>query len=310
MESAMNAEVFSGIKVLVALAQADGKIHDDERVAIENALDGEELPGDMTVASLLAAEIDLAAELAQITSAEARKRTYDSACALVYVDGELSKEEEQMLARVRAGLAIETKEHLEQAFKKFTSMTPPSDLAEVEDESEREVVVADEIANAAAFSAILSTTSLPVAAESCLFTNNVRLARNIGLAYGHDADDAFWRTFASNVVGAAASWFAISSLLKLLPKSGNAGAAAYASTFALGKVTELYFEKDEAVEPGALREAFLAAKKEGLKAAQAATAAIAARKEKLEKPKAALDADLAAGTITENAYADKLVALA
>ena len=54
----MNDEVFAGIKVLIALAQADGTVHDDERIAIENALDGEELPDGATIASLLAAEID------------------------------------------------------------------------------------------------------------------------------------------------------------------------------------------------------------------------------------------------------------
>ena len=306
----MNDEVLSGIKVLVALAQADGKIHDDERIAIENALDGEELPGDMTVASLLAAEVDLSAALAGVTSDEARKRTYDAACALVHVDGDLSTEEHLMLARVRGGLGMESKEGTEEAFKKFTSVTPPSTIPQIDDAAERELVVTNEIATASEFSAVLASTTLPVAAESCLFTNNVRLARNIGLVYGHDANDTFWRTFAKNLVGAAGSWFAISSLLKLLPGAGKAAAAAYASTFALGKVTVLYFEKGEDIEPAALREAFLGAKKEGLKAAQAAAPAIAARKEQLQKSKATIDADLAAGTITETAYADKLVAFA
>jgi uncharacterized protein (DUF697 family) len=306
----MNDEVFSGIKVLVALAQADGTIHDDERIAIENALDGAELPDGHTVASLLAAEIDLAVELAGITSDQARERTYSAACALVYVDGEVSPEEQLMLARIGAAFRFSGSPGKEEVFAKFTSVTPPSNLMKVDDASERERIVTDEIASAASFSAALAVASLPVAAESCLFTNNVRLSRNIGLLYGHDADDAFWRTFVGNVVGAAASWFAISSLLKLIPGSGSASSAAYASTFALGTVTRLYFERAEDVAPSALREAFLDAKREGQKHAQRASSAITARREQLQALKAALDADLAAGKLTEIDYANKLVTLA
>jgi uncharacterized protein (DUF697 family) len=305
----MNEEVFSGIKVLIALAQADGRIHDDERIAIENALDGAELPDGQTVASLLAAGIDLTVELARITSDEVRKRTYSAACALVYVDGEVSPEEQLMLASIGVAFGVSAAGGRE-SFAKFTSVTPPSTNTKVDDPKERERAVAAEIASAASFSAVLAVASLPIAAESCLFTNNVRLARNIGLVYGHDADDAFWRTFVGNVVGAAASWFAISSLLKLIPGSGNASSAAYSSTFALGMVTRLYFDRAEDVAPAALREAFVEAKREGQKEARGATSAIAVRREKLEAPKAALDADLAAGTITETAYADKLVTLA
>ena len=305
----MNDEVFSGIKVLVALAKADGTIHDDERIAIESALDGADLPNGQTVASLLAAEIDLTVELARITSKEARERTYAAACAIVYVDGHVSLEEQRMLARVGAAFGLSTAGTAE-VFAKFTSVTPPSTLEKVDDAAERERVLTEEIASGASFSAVLASTSLPIAAESCLFTNNVRVARNIGLVYGHDADDAFWRTFVGNVVGAAASWFAISSLLKLIPGSGSAASAAYASTFALGSVTRLYFDKGEDVPPSALRDAFVAAKREGQRLALGAAAAIAACRERLDAARAALDAQLASGDLTDLAYANKLVTLA
>jgi uncharacterized protein (DUF697 family) len=305
----MNSEIFSGIKVLVALAQADALIHDDERIAIENALDGAALPGGQSVTSLLAAEIDLPAELARITSADARQRTYDAACALVYVDGEVSPDEQRMLATVSEAFGITESEAPKEVFAKFKSTTPPSTISEIDDPAERKRIVTEEIAGAASFSAVLATASLPIAAESCLFTNNVRLARNIGLVYGHDADDLFWRTFANNVVGAAAPWFAIASLLKLIPGSGN-GSAAYASTFALGTVTRLYFERAEDVSTAALRAAFADAKKEGQKQLGGARGEIAARHEQLQAPKRALDAALAAGTLTDTDYANKLIALA
>jgi uncharacterized protein (DUF697 family)/tellurite resistance protein len=302
-----DAEVLSGIKVLVAVAQADGTIHDDERKAIENALDGVELPEGATAATLLASRVDLDAELARITNDEARTRTYEASCAIVFIDGHVSKEERELLDRIAKAFGIED-EGRASRFEKFTSALPEAHLAEPSDVTKIGALVTSEIARAAEFSAVLASSALPIAAESCLFTNNVRLARNIGVLHGSDADEAFWRTFVSNVVGAAASWFAVSTLLKLLPGSG--AASAYVTTYALGNATALYFDKDEAVDADALRKAFEQAKKDGQAAAKDAQARVALRRAKFDAAKAPLDADLASGKLSETAYADALVALA
>lgn len=187
---------------------------------------------------------------------------------------------------------------------------PPSNITEVDDAKQRVTATNDEIASAAAFSEALATSSLPVAAQSAIFTNNVRLARNIGLFYGHDADEAFWRTFVGNVVGAAGSWFAMRSLLSLMP--GDGAAAAYATTWALGRATCLYFEEGESIDQDALRRAFDKAKKEAQVPAKDATAkaAIAARKEEIDAARKSLDADLESGKLAETAYADTLIAIA
>ena len=122
--------------------------------------------------------------------------------------------------------------------------------------------------------------------------------------------DAFWRTFTQNLIGAEASWFAFSSLLKLIPGSSQAGYAAYAATYALGQVTRLYFDGGEGMSAGAMRSAFLVAKEDGLAAAHDALAVIARRGLQLERLRAPLDARLAAGTITRARYASELVMLA
>jgi len=90
-------EVLSGLKVLVALAKADGVVHDNERLAIENALAGVELPDDASAESLLATDVDLDAELSTIKNPRVKQQTFDSACAIVYVDGEASAVERGML---------------------------------------------------------------------------------------------------------------------------------------------------------------------------------------------------------------------
>ena len=306
----MNEEVFAGIKVLVALAQADGKIHEAERAAIENAIDGSDLPAGATVGSLLDSTIDLEAELARITSEEAKQRTFDAASAIVFVDGETTDDERTLLARVAAALGFDTEEDKDrsQRFRRFTSAVPPSNITKVDDPKVRLAATNDEIAQASAFGGALASSSLPIAAQSAIFTNNVRLARNIGLFYGHDADEAFWRTFVSNIVGAPASWFALRTLLDLVP--GNGAAAAYATTWALGRATCLYFEEGESIDQDALRRAFDKSKKEGQNAAKEAKAAIVERKAKLDAARTTLDADLASGKLAETAYADTLVAIA
>ncbi len=305
----MNEELLSGIKVLVALAQADGTIHDDERRAIENALDGVELPEGTTAETLLEAKVDLDAELAHITTDAVRKRTYDAACASVFVDGDFSKEEREMLARVASAFGV--KDSDPERFQKFHSKVPEATITKITDVAKRDAMIEEEIQRAAELAGALAGTELPIAAESCLFTNNVRLARNIGVAYGANADEAFWRTFVSNVVGSEGSWFAVTSLLKLLPGFGSSGAvAAYATAVALGGATRSYFAKGEDLDADALRAAFARGKKDAQAKAKDARPAILARIEKLAKDKAPLDAKLASGDLTETAYADALAALA
>ena len=171
---------------------------------------------------------------------------------------------------------------------------------------ERACSVQEELANGAAFSAALASTPLPIAAEPCLFANDVRVARNIGALYGYEATDAFWRTFVANVLADSRSRFAM-SLRVLISGSGNAATAAFASTFALGKVTALYFDEDEAIDPDALRSAFADAKVEGRLGARMAVSEIEAARARFEDAKASLDAKLEAGTLTEIAYANEIV---
>ncbi len=282
----MNQEAFAGIKVLVAMASADGIIHDSERRAIANALEGEELPEGHTLASVLGTPIDLDVELSSIVNEEARRSTYAAACAMIYVDGEVSDVERALLVRVWDGLRLEGPREEPDArlsFMNINVVAPGPTVVKIVDAEARSRFLGEVIARAAAFSAALATASLPVSAGNCLFTHKVRLARNIGLAYGHETSDAFWRAFVVNVVGAAAPWFAISSLLALVPGSPPAGSA-YAGTFALGKVTALYFESGEDMSPAALREAFAVARVEGLRAASEATAEIEANQSRVSQP--------------------------
>ncbi|HVJ94933.1 MAG TPA: hypothetical protein VM580_34375, partial [Labilithrix sp.] len=164
----------------------------------------------------------------------------------------------------------------------------------------RERAIDDEIALFAARSAAIASATLPGFCEGAELSNHVRLARKIGSLYGHRVDAQYWKTFVTNVVGSPTSWFDASLLGRLLPRSRSA--SAYASAYALGKVTAAYFANDEAMSTDELRSAFKQAQKEGSALAKQARRQIEEQRALVVKVKPKLDADLARGDLTEAMY--------
>lgn len=313
-------EVLSGLKVLVALAKADGVVHENERLAIENALDGIELDttdGQGTQAaidSLLASDVDLESELARIKNPRVKQQTFDSACAIVYVDGEASEVERAMLEKVRAAFELGDQEAASLRFKaalhRAFAPLAQGTQGDVEPTSaRRDVAIDEEIKRFALLGAALASLPLPSFCAGINLTNEVRLARKIATFYGHRGDASFWKTFVTNIVGAAGSWLAISALARLAGLGSRANGA-YASAYALGKVTELYFAKQEAIETDVLRAAFKDEKKRGQALAKEASAKIAEKTAEVDKAKRELDTLLLDEKISETEYEERLVVLA
>ncbi|HVJ94747.1 MAG TPA: DUF533 domain-containing protein [Labilithrix sp.] len=98
-------EALACLKVLVAVAKADGRIRPDERKSLAAAIGGFQLPADTSVEELLSAELEIDVELAKITSAEAKEQVYRSAHFLVNADGTSAPEEHALLARIEAATA-------------------------------------------------------------------------------------------------------------------------------------------------------------------------------------------------------------
>lgn len=311
----MSDELLSGLKILVAVAKADGVIHDNERLAIESALETLDLPEKATADSLLAMDIDLDAELAAVKSSAVKRQTFDSACALAYVDGEASEVERAMLEKIRSAFSITGEGTDQVATSSRVNSALDRAFAPLAGEdafTKRDLAVDDEIRRFSVLGAALAASSLPAFCEGIDVWNDVRLARKIGTFYGRGGagDAQYWKTFVNNIVGSAGSWFAVSLFARLM-SSASRTAGAYASTYAIGKVTRLYFEKSESVDTDVLRKEFKNAKKEGAALAQEATvkSLIEAKKGEVEKLKATLDADLAQKKISDGDYMQKLVVL-
>jgi uncharacterized protein (DUF697 family) len=283
-------EVLAGLKVLVAIAKADGVVHANERLAIESALEGLELPEATTVDSLLETTVDFDAALGAIKSPVVRKQTFDSACALVFVDGEASDVERAMVEKIRDAFALKgtdptgAKAHFHAALERAFAPLAAGDTA-------RKDVVDEEIERFAVLAGALASISLPPELAGIHVANEARLAQRIGQLYGRSTDGAFWKTFVGNLLGPVAPRLAIASLARLASLGPSRAASAYASARAVGAAAKLYFEEDEATSMDALKKAFAAAKRAGLDAAKTASARIDEEKARLEAKKKTLDAE-------------------
>lgn len=173
---------------------------------------------------------------------------------------------------------------------------------------DREHAVDRNIERFARFGASLAAVKLPGFCGEVGLWSDARLARDIGAARGHCADDRYWRAFVANLVGASSSWR--SALLRTLMPARSRALDAYASTYAVGKMTRLYLERFRTVETEDLRASFLGAKRRGLCIAKAEWPEIERMRTRMTKLKSRLDAALADGTIDEDQYRRRLVALA
>src|SRR5690606_7723532 len=100
-------EAVASLHVLVAVAQADGTIHDEEKKALGAALSSIEILEGTDIGQFLDEKVDLAQEVNLLLSAEAREETYRSAYGLAHADGACSAEEKVVLDRLRSLLAID-----------------------------------------------------------------------------------------------------------------------------------------------------------------------------------------------------------
>jgi uncharacterized tellurite resistance protein B-like protein len=107
METIAEKEALACLRVLVAIARADGTIHQDERKSLSAALESLELPGGVTVDTLLAEKPDLDEQLALVTSTEAREQLYRSAHFMAHADGACTKEEQALIDRIGEATGVD-----------------------------------------------------------------------------------------------------------------------------------------------------------------------------------------------------------
>jgi uncharacterized protein (DUF697 family)/tellurite resistance protein len=314
-------EALASLRILVAVARADGTIHNDERKSLAAALESLELPGGMTVEKLLAEEVDVTAQLRELKSPEAREQIYRSAYFMAYADGSCTKEEEALLAQVAVATdtTAETRTSLERIFVgRAKGGEIVTKVRAIEDSYKRATEIESRITRYSVLSAALGAFPIPglaIATDLGVIALQLKMISDIGAFWGHRIDRQAAKSLLYGVGLGTGARLAVNNLAKLLPGWGSVVGAttSFASTFALGKVMEKFF----AATPSSQSEARERLRAE-FKIAEEAARAVYADKEDViiqsqRDSKAQIDAltaELKLGTIDQAEFDAKIAELA
>jgi uncharacterized protein (DUF697 family) len=294
-------------RVLVALARADGTVDASELQALREVLGahGGELDAWLTE------EIDVDAELAGL-SQEQRRSLYHSGFALAHADGNAGVAEVNLLRRVLSdpGELSLTRQVLGEA---ADTLLPARILPEP-DPVRRDMEITEDILKYSALSAVAGAMPLPgvgLVADLAVIALQTKMVHDIGQYCGHALDQKAIRGFMGSAMGSLGLRIAVNNLARFVPVWGSAFSAgtSFASTFALGKVAQRYFEAGKTLDESELRGLFEQQRSAG-------TAAFASHKDRIDaaaKSRAAelrtLNEALAAGTISRAEYEARVAEL-
>ncbi len=308
-------EAIAGLRVLIGMAKADGVLRDEERVVLEQAFHDVQLPDGVDLQWLLDEPVDLDSVLKQLTSEHARAHAYAAAYALACADGDCSTAERDLLIRVRDTLGIDPThdEHLSRLFlpphqQRGTSQTPTLDAMA------RQARIDAETRKCAIVSALLGAFPLPgvaIATDLLVVTLQVGLARDIGKLWGSELDHGEAKAILAGFGVGTGARIAVSNLLKLLPYWGIAfgAASAYASSYAVGRVMNAYFEEGRGLSPEELTRRFKEAHSQGKQAYASDKEHVERRTQDHGAEIAALQGQLSTGKITHAEFEQRMAAL-
>lgn len=310
-------EAVASLRVLVAVAKADGKLHDEERFSLENALAGVKLPAGASLKNLLDEEVNLDVQLKEISSSEGQEAIYTSAYAMAYADGECDSAEKKILDHIKTTYKLpEDKTSIVgRLFSEAKDTMLPSNIAQISDPAKRAAEVKEDTLKYSILSAVLGAFPVPglaIVTDIAVIGIQVKLIRDIGQYYGHKIDKAAAKSLLLGVGVGAGARIAISNLAKFIPGFGSAVGAttSFAATYAVGKMAVSYFENGCKADMATLKKAFVSAQKEGKDAYAQNKDVIAAKgKEKQDKIKA-LSEQRKAGKLSQEEYEKQIDALA
>ncbi|MEN9216982.1 MAG: SHOCT domain-containing protein [Gloeomargarita sp. HHBFW_bins_162] len=309
-------EALASIKVLIFMARADGIFRAEEEQILLETCETLELPPEVSLLDLVRQDIDLEAELAQITTPSAREQVYAAALALACADRNRSVEEREVLARIKKAFAVPNeKTDLMQRFMEDTRSTLlPANIAPIADPAEREKKIEQVIQNYAIFTAVLGAFPIPGVAlivDIAVLTFQLKMIEEIGRYWGYTTNRRDAELLRDGMVGGmGVSLFriAVSNAVKLIPGWGSVVGASlsYASTWAFGKVANQYYASGGKLDAQALQAAFKQARKEGEQKYKENQPLIEERQKAHAAQITELHQQLQSGAITQAEYEQKL----
>ena len=304
------------LRAMVAIAKADGKLTADERAALETMV--EALPGGSDLKPFLderAPEFDQL--LAEIKTPAAREQLWQSAYSLVHADGSASAEEQALLDKIRTTYRID--EQVVSATRRLLDETKdtllPSNISPIADPAARQKEIDQDVLKYSVLSAVLGAFPVPgvaIATDLAIVALQVKLVRDVGQYWGHTVDKAAAKTLLAGLGLGTGARIAVSNLAKLVPVWGSAFGAttAFATTWALGKIANRYFESGQKADIGKLKKEMKAVEKEGKDAYAAQKDAIEAKRQASVVELRTLNEQRKSGRISQAEYERQVAALA
>ncbi|MBX3226442.1 MAG: TerB family tellurite resistance protein [Labilithrix sp.] len=254
------AEVTAALRVIGAVARADGKISDEERKLFRSAV-AELVPvvEGKSLEDLLTEPSDLEADLAAVTSPVVRRAVFEVAYAMATSDGAVQSEND-VLKKIRNAFSVESGDgQLDDFLRRRAYDLPVSPaLDPVERQARVKAVLARRTMNAA----ILGALPIPFVGDVGVLLQLGAVVDEISILWGQPlTGKEKWTRFAS-ILSIAMAQSAAHSLVKMIPGWGTlAGAVSgavvsYVAVGAVGRAVNHFYETDGKATPAELRKVF------------------------------------------------------
>jgi uncharacterized protein (DUF697 family) len=310
-------ETLASLKVLVCMAKADGVLAPEERAVLEDALKGAKLPGTVTTQSLLDGAYDLGVELAKITSQDGKDATFSSAFAMAYADRTCDASEQALLDQIERAFVVpkEKKGIFGRLFSEAKDTVSLSSIKPIADPKLRQKEINEDVLKYSVLSAVLGLNPIPIASiatDLAVVGIQAKMFRDIGQYWGRETSKDTVKQIMGGVGVGTGARIAINNLLKFVPGVGSVVAAStnFASTWALGKVANQYWESGGKADMKMLKELFQRSKEQGKQEYEAHKAEVAAKEQANKAALETLAADYKAGKITQAEYERRVLELA
>jgi uncharacterized protein (DUF697 family)/uncharacterized tellurite resistance protein B-like protein len=303
------------LRLLFAVAQADGEIAPAERRQLEAAL--AELPlRALSVDVLVAQPVDLEAQFRLLDSQEAKDSAWHAMYTMAWADGHCVPLEQAVLdlAQQRLGIQDQQVTLVHRLYNEARDTLLPSAIQPVGDPAKRAAEIREDTLKYAVLSAVLGAFPVPgmaILTDLAVIGIQVKLVRDIGQYWGHQVGQEAAKSLLYGLGLGTGARLAVNNLAKLVPGWGSAVGAttSFASTWALGKVANEYFKNGAKDEPAVLLASFKTAEQEGNSAYVAHKGEIAAKSKMDAARLQSLAEDAKAGRISEVEYQQKVAEL-
>jgi len=310
-------QALASLRVLVCVAKADGELAPEERMSLENAFTGLQMPADVTPKSLLDEKIDLDAQLRLFATPESRESIYQSALGMIHVNGVCTPGEQRTLDHLRTTLQIsdEKASLARRILVEAKDTVLPSSIQPVDDPARRATEVKSDTLKYSVVSGALGAFPIPglaIATDLAVVGVQVKMVRDIGQRWGHKLDKQAAVSLLGGLGLGTGARIAVSNLAKLVPVWGSVvgASASFASTWALGKIADKYFESGMKADLASLKSDFKAAQAEGRLAYDSNKGLVESKSKLNEATFRSLGTDLATGRITQTEYVTRVEQLA